>query len=65
MQDNNHVLRRESSWGRWFPFGLFALNIVSWIVTALLFHQERFLALVLLPLVPLVLYVARTRGGHA
>ncbi len=65
MQNNNHVMRRESRWGRWFPFWLFVLNIASWILAALLFHQERFLWLVWLPAVPLVLYVVRAQGGKS
>ncbi len=63
MEPSNHVMRRDGGWGRWFPFWLFALNIASWILTALLFHQEQFLVLVLLPLIPLALYLVRTRGG--
>ena len=64
MQQNDHVFRRHTTWGRWLPFGLFALNTISWVFTGLLFHQERLIWLVFLPLVPLALYAYRTKDGR-
>jgi hypothetical protein len=59
MQDA-HIAKRETPPGRWLPAAVYAINVVGWLVGAAVTGAVDLLWLVVLPLPPLVVYLART-----
>ena len=57
----DHVRKRKTGLGRWFPFIVYGLYTLSWLLTGILFGQWQLLWLVVLPLASLVLYWIRTQ----
>jgi hypothetical protein len=64
MQDD-HITKRETRIGRWVPAAFYAINLVGWFFTAATAGAWDLLWLVLIPLLPLVMYLARTRRSAA
>jgi hypothetical protein len=60
-----HISKRETPSGRWWPVAFYGLNVVLWIVTGVVFGAWDLLWLAILPLPALALYLYRTRrkGG--
>lgn len=56
---DQHISRRESVWGRWLPVVFYALNVMLWIVTGIVFEAGGLLSLTLLTLPALVLYLLK------
>jgi hypothetical protein len=61
MMSEEHIQKRETTLGRWFPFALYGINVFLWFLTGLLFGQWQLLWLAFLPLAALAVYWFRTR----
>jgi hypothetical protein len=59
-----HVLRRQTSFGRWMPPILYSLNVGGAMATAIAVGAADLLYLVLFPLPALIAYVWRTGKGQ-
>ncbi len=57
----NHISKRETALGLWLPVALYALNVILWIITALVAGAWDRLWLAIWPLPALGLYWWRTR----
>jgi len=57
----NHISKRETPVGRWLPVALYAVNVILWIITALVAGAWDRLWLAILPLPAVGLYLWRTR----
>jgi hypothetical protein len=64
MQDA-HVGKRETPGGRWLPAAFYAINLSGWVVSGVMAGAVDLVWLVVLPLLPWVLYLARTRRRAA
>jgi hypothetical protein len=59
MQDN-HTAKRETPIGRWLPATFYVINLLGWLVGGALAGAVGLLWLVVLPLLPLIVYLVRT-----
>ncbi len=57
-----HISKRETALGHWLPFSLYAVNLILWLITGLLFAKWNLLWLALFPLPALAVYWFRRRG---
>jgi hypothetical protein len=65
-QSEDHVRRRETRLGRWFPAALYLANYLLWVATGIRARAFDLLWLSILPLPALILYLVRSlRGGHS
>nr|MBS0020903.1 hypothetical protein [Gammaproteobacteria bacterium] len=55
-----HVLKRDTAWGRWIPVALYGVHVVGWAATAGAAGASELLYLALFTLPAIVLYVWRT-----
>jgi hypothetical protein len=60
-----HIAKRETPTGRWVPAAFYLVNLFGWTVSAATAGAWDLLWLVVLPLVPLVMYLVRTRRTAA
>lgn len=56
-----HIARRASHTGRLAPAVLYGLNVTLWFLTGVIVEAWDLLYLILLPLLPLAVYLRRTR----
>jgi hypothetical protein len=57
----NHIARRETAPGRWWPVAFYSVNVILWFVTGVVAEAWGLLWLAFLPLPALALYLWRTR----
>jgi hypothetical protein len=62
---NDHITKRMTRPGRWLPAAFYAINLLGWFLTGATAGAVNLLWLVVLPLLPLGLYLARTRRSAA
>ena len=62
---NDHIDKRETRPGRWLPAAFYAINLLGWFLTGAATGAVDLLWLVVLPLLPLVLYLARAKRRAA
>ena len=62
---NDHIGRRETRPGRWLPAAFYAINLLGWFLTGATAGAVSLVWLVVLPLLPLGLYLARTKRRAA
>ena len=60
-----HVAKRETPVGRWVPVAFYAVNLLGWVMSAATASAWDLVWLVVLPLVPLVVYLVRIHGKAA
>ena len=65
MQDNHHTAKRETPIGRRLPATFYLINLLVWFVGGAVTGAVELLWLVVLPLLPLIVYLARTRRREA
>ncbi len=62
----DHVHKRETRLGRWFPAAAYLANYLLWVATGIRAGAFDFPWLSILPLPALILYLVRSlRGGHS
>ena len=60
----DHIAKRHTRLGRWLPPVFYALSLLGWLLAGIAAELWHLLWLVVLPLLPLVLYlVFAMRGG--
>jgi hypothetical protein len=55
----DHIHKRETRLGRWFPAAVYLANYLLWVVTGIRARTFDFLWLSILPLPALILYLVR------
>ena len=61
---NDHIAKRETRLGRWLPAAFYTINLVGWFLTGATAAPLDLLWLVVLPVLPLALYLAKTGGAQ-
>jgi len=65
-QSEDHVRRRETRLGRWFPAAAYLVNYLLWVATGIHARAFDFPWLSILPLPALILYLVRSlRNGRS
>jgi hypothetical protein len=62
---DDHIAKRETPTGRWVPVAFYVINLFGWTLTGAMAGAWDLLWLVVLPLLPLVIYLARIQRGTA
>jgi len=60
MQED-HIRKRETPLGRWFPLCIYSVNVILWVITGILAGAWNLLWLAVFPLPALGLYLLRTQ----
>jgi hypothetical protein len=56
---DDHIIKRETPTGRWVPAAFYVINLFGWTLTGAMAGAWELVWLVVLPLPPLIIYLAR------
>jgi hypothetical protein len=62
---DDHIAKRETRAGRWVPAAFYVINLFGWCFSAAMANAWDLVWLVVLPLLPLLVYLARMQRRAA